>query len=60
MAEPTGRIVQVTGGVVDVAFDDNPMPELFHALEIPLEGEEQPLVLEVQNHLGDGLSLIHI
>jgi len=54
MAEPTGRIVQVTGGVVDVAFDDNPMPELFHALEIPLEGEEQPLVLEVQNHLGDG------
>jgi F-type H+-transporting ATPase subunit beta len=54
MAEPTGRIVQVTGGVVDVDFEDNPMPQLFHALEIPIKGEEQPLVLEVQNHLGDG------
>ena len=54
MAEPTGRIVQVTGGVVDVDFEDNPMPELFHALEIPIEGEEQPFILEVQSHLGDG------
>ena len=54
MAEPTGRIVQVTGGVVDVDFSGSPMPELFHALEIPIEGQEQPFILEVQNHLGDG------
>ncbi len=54
MAEATGQIVQVTGGVVDVDFSGNPLPELFYALEIPLENEDQPLVLEVQNHLGDG------
>ena len=54
MAEATGQIVQVTGGVVDVDFGSNPLPELFYALEIPLENEELPLVLEVQNHLGNG------
>ncbi len=53
MADPTGRIVQVTGGVVDVDFEDNAMPELFNALEIPIEGQEEPFILEVQNHLGD-------
>jgi F-type H+-transporting ATPase subunit beta len=54
MADPTGQIVQVTGGVVDVDFSDNPLPELFYALEVPIEGQERPMVLEVQNHLGDG------
>jgi F-type H+-transporting ATPase subunit beta len=53
MAEATGQIVQVTGGVVDVDFSGHRMPELFHALEIPIEGEK-PMVLEVQNHLGNG------
>jgi F-type H+-transporting ATPase subunit beta len=54
MAEATGRIVQVTGGVVDVDFSGNPLPNIYYALEIPLKDQEQPLVLEVQNHLGDG------
>ena len=54
MADPTGRIAQVTGGVVDVDFSGNRLPELFFALEIPIEGQELPLVLEVQNHLGNG------
>jgi len=54
MAEATGRIVQVTGGVVDVSFGGNPLPNIYYALEIPLEGKEYPLVLEVQNHLGNG------
>ncbi|MBN2045556.1 MAG: F0F1 ATP synthase subunit beta [Anaerolineales bacterium] len=54
MADPTGRVVQVTGGVVDVDFSGNPMPELFHALEIPIKGKDLPVVLEVQNHLGNG------
>ncbi len=50
----TGRIVQVTGGVVDVKFEEDALPEIYYALEIPLEGKELPLVLEVQNHLGEG------
>ena len=54
MAEATGRIVQVTGGVVDVSFGGNPLPDIYYALEIPLEGKEYPLVLEVQNRLGNG------
>jgi F-type H+-transporting ATPase subunit beta len=54
MAEATGRIVQVTGGVVDVDFSGNPLPDIYYALEIPLKDQEQPLVLEVQNHLGNG------
>ena len=54
MAEATGRIVQVTGGVVDVDFSGNPLPDIYDALEIPLKDQEYPLVLEVQNHLGDG------
>jgi F-type H+-transporting ATPase subunit beta len=53
MAEATGRIVQITGGVVDVDFSGNPLPEVYDAIEIIREGEP-PLVLEVQNHLGDG------
>ncbi|MEJ2758024.1 MAG: F0F1 ATP synthase subunit beta [Anaerolineales bacterium] len=54
MAQATGRIIQVTGGVVDVDFGDNKLPNIYDALEIPIEGEEYPIVLEVQNHLGDG------
>lgn len=53
MAEFTGQVVQIAGGVVDVDFGKNQLPELFFALEIEREGEG-PLVLEVQNHLGKG------
>jgi F-type H+-transporting ATPase subunit beta len=53
MAEATGRIAQVTGGVVDVDFGRNPLPNVYDAIEVVLEGED-PLVLEVQNHLGNG------
>ena len=53
MTEATGRIAQVTGGVVDVDFGSNPLPDVYDAIEIVLEGQD-PLVLEVQNHLGKG------
>ncbi len=53
MAEFTGQVVQVAGGVVDVDFGENVLPEVYNALEIIREGDE-PLVLEVQNHLGKG------
>jgi len=53
MAEATGRITQVMGGVVDVDFSDHPLPDIYHAVEVIRE-EQNPLVLEVQNHLGDG------
>jgi F-type H+-transporting ATPase subunit beta len=53
MADATGRVAQVLGGVVDVDFGDNPLPDIYDAVEIVEEGRP-PLVLEVQNHLGDG------
>jgi len=53
MAEATGRITQVMGGVVDVDFSGHPLPDIYHAVEVIRE-EKDPLVLEVQNHLGNG------
>lgn len=53
MAEATGQIVQVTGGVVDVDFSGNTLPDVYDAVEIVLEDDDN-LILEVQNHLGDG------
>jgi len=52
MADITGQVVQVQGGVVDVEFADGQLPGLFEAIEIEREGKT-PLVLEVQKHLGD-------
>ncbi|MFZ5916163.1 MAG: F0F1 ATP synthase subunit beta [Chloroflexota bacterium] len=55
MAKGTpGRVAQIMGPVVDVAFSAEELPEIFHALEIEREGQS-PLVLEVQTHLGDNL-----
>jgi len=52
MAKSTGRVVQVLGGVVDVAFPDGDLPELYEAISVDREGQE-PLILEVQKHLGN-------
>jgi F-type H+-transporting ATPase subunit beta len=45
-----GKVVQVQGAVVDVAFNPNELPEIYDALEIGQNGGR--LVLEVQQHLG--------
>ena len=47
-----GVVTQVLGSVVDVRFPPDGMPETFYAVEIPMGGPE-PLVVEVQQHLGD-------
>ena len=52
MANATGRVVQILGGVVDVEFEKNEVPELFEAIEVDRPGQT-PLVLEVQKHIGD-------
>jgi len=52
-----GTIVQVIGAVVDVDFSKaSKLPEIYNALEVSyqLYGEPTVLVLEVQQHLGDG------
>lgn len=52
MEKSKGRVVQVTGGVVDLEFPPDELPEIFEAVEIPRENQET-LVLEVQKHLGN-------
>ncbi|MFN2216940.1 MAG: F0F1 ATP synthase subunit beta [Anaerolineales bacterium] len=52
MANAAGRVVQIQGGVVDVEFPKNEVPNLFDAIEIPRESGS-PLVLEVQKHMGN-------
>ncbi|HNB37173.1 MAG TPA: F0F1 ATP synthase subunit beta [Anaerolineales bacterium] len=46
-----GRVVQILGGVVDVEFPNGDIPDLFEAIEVG-RSEKEPLVLEVQKHLG--------
>ncbi len=50
----TGKISQVMGAVVDVAFEDGHLPNIYNALSVD-RGEEGILVLEVAQHLGDGV-----
>jgi F-type H+-transporting ATPase subunit beta len=52
MARPKGKVVQVLGGVVDVEFPSEQLPDIFEAIEVP-RGDALPLILEVQKHLGN-------
>lgn len=56
MSENKGKIVQVLGAVVDVQFDEKKVPAIYQALEIryQVQGKETRLVLEIQQHLGEG------
>jgi F-type H+-transporting ATPase subunit beta len=48
----TGRVIQITGPVVDIAFPAGGMPAILNAVEI-LRADHDPLVCEVQQHLGN-------
>jgi F-type H+-transporting ATPase subunit beta len=48
----TGRVIAITGPVVDIEFPQDHLPGIFNAVEIMREGLE-PLVVEVQQHLGN-------
>ena len=53
----TGTLVQIIGAVVDADFSrSETLPALLNALEVDYEinGQRKTLVLEVQQHIGDG------
>ncbi|WP_297543829.1 F0F1 ATP synthase subunit beta [Amycolatopsis sp.] len=52
-----GRIVSVTGPVVDVEFPRGSVPAQFNALKVEIEFEQlrKTVTLEVASHLGDNL-----
>jgi F-type H+-transporting ATPase subunit beta len=54
MANATGRVVQILGGVVDVEFPEGDIPELYEAIEVERQGKDA-LVLEVQKHMGNNM-----
>jgi len=56
MASNEGKIVQVIGPVVDIDYEDGYLPRIYNAIKIPrtsLEGTEEELTVEVQQHLGE-------
>jgi F-type H+/Na+-transporting ATPase subunit beta len=54
MSEIQGRIAQILGNVVDVEFPGGELPNIFEALRVPRDDQED-LILEVQLHLGDNM-----
>ena len=46
-----GKILQVIGAVIDVEFNTDAVPKIYDALKV----EENGLILEVQQQLGDGI-----
>jgi F-type H+-transporting ATPase subunit beta len=53
----TGRVVRVTGPVVDVEFGAEQMPEIYNALhvDVTIEDTTRTLTLEVEQHIGDNV-----
>jgi len=50
----TGKIIQITGAVLDVRFTDK-LPALYNAVEIERTDGQDSVVLEVAQHLGDSV-----
>jgi F-type H+-transporting ATPase subunit beta len=52
-ARTQGTVTQVLGNVVDIEFPAESLPAIYNAIEVPIEGQERPLVLEVEQLLGN-------
>src|SRR3954469_22644548 len=51
-AAATGRVIQITGPVVDIEFPAGQLPAIYNAVAIRRDGQDD-LVCEVQQHLGN-------
>src|SRR6202049_4424910 len=53
-----GRVVQVIGPVVDIAFQEHHLPEIYNAVRLVIDGADgappNEVIVEVQQHLGEG------
>jgi F-type H+-transporting ATPase subunit beta len=50
-----GRVTQVLGNVVDVEFPADKLPAIYNAIETAIPGQDAPLVLEVEQLLGNNV-----
>ena len=48
-----GKVVQVLGAVVDVAFPQGQLPEIYNEVKVRIADAERELSLEVEQHLGN-------
>ena len=48
-----GTVTEVLGNVVDIEFPPEDLPAIYNAIEIPMDGQELPLTLEVEQLLGN-------
>ncbi len=56
MSEAKGQIIQVIGPVIDIEFENGQLPSIYNSIRVPrttTEGEENNLIAEVQQHLGE-------
>jgi F0F1-type ATP synthase beta subunit len=55
--QEAGRVVQIIGPVIDVAFPSGQLPEIYTAIRITSEGFDVPvpidIIVEVEQHIGD-------
>jgi F-type H+-transporting ATPase subunit beta len=54
-ARTQGRVTQVLGNVVDVEFPADKLPAIYNAIETAMPGQDAPLVLEVEQLLGNNV-----
>ncbi|HNP70326.1 MAG TPA: F0F1 ATP synthase subunit beta [Kouleothrix sp.] len=55
MAGATGTVTDIIGVVLNAKFPPDGTPEIYNAIEIPLDDSGGRLVAEVQQHLGNGV-----
>ena len=58
MGENIGKIIQITGPVVDVEFEQGQLPSILTALTITnptIDDTPDNLIIEVAQHLGDNV-----
>ena len=49
----TGRIMQISGSVIDVKFDEGTLPKINEAITVEVDGKTR--VMEVAQHIGGGM-----
>ena len=47
-----GKVSQIIGAVIDVAFDEEKLPNIYEALEVKRE-DGTVIILECQQHIGE-------
>ena len=50
-----GTILRISGPVVDVTFSSDALPQIYDALGVDMGSDKPPLILEVQQHIGDNI-----